>query len=402
MPLPEEFELQGFLALRPALRESWWIGTVCRLIQCQVNEDGLLLFLTDIPEEAIEEPQERDAPVLQESSNGEQTQNDGGNSGLKSVLSAGKTQSSWSDSSERPVVTFKENIKPREQSQEPARNHPQKEFSKERREFPKGNGTAAGKAEMKRDGKRKSEMKKAGHEKTADVGKQVGFINVTWFKHSTQVLIQSVTIVLHQVKAQTELRKTPVSEVKKTPVTQTQTTCSSQFIPIHHPGAFPPLPSRPGTFIPVEQVGSGSSYVIPPPVAFPGLQVNPGFTFSTGVQDQPAPMWSQSQAALQKMCMKQPQQQQQQAFFMGAQDPLKLYEQQLQQPAQPQISNMDKKMKFPDVKMQDFYWEPSYRMDRMGEGLAMMVERMKRPPPGGLCGEQEVPAGPRGATFEVS
>lgn len=26
-----------------------------------------------------------------------------------------------------------------------------------------------------------------------------------------------------------------------------------------------------------------SAYVIPPPVAFPGLQVNPGFTFSTGV-----------------------------------------------------------------------------------------------------------------------
>ena len=52
---------------------------------------------------------------------------------------------------------------------------------------------------------------------------------------------------LVQVKAQTELRKTPVSEAKKTPVTQTQTTCSSQFIPIHHPGAFPPLPSRPGT-----------------------------------------------------------------------------------------------------------------------------------------------------------
>ncbi|XP_047223032.1 nonsense-mediated mRNA decay factor SMG7 isoform X2 [Girardinichthys multiradiatus] len=502
MPLPEEFELQGFLALRPALRcldftkghqgilvdrdglpvharhqrltalGKWVADNQPGLIQCQVNEDGLLLFLTDIPEEAIEEPQERDAPVLQESSNGEQTQNDSGNSGLKSVLSAGKTQSSWSDSSERPVVTFKENIKPREQSQEPARNHPQKEFSKERREFPKGNGTAAGKGEMKRDGKRKSEMKKAGHEKTADVGKQV--------------------------KAQTELRKTPVSEVKKTPVTQTQTTCSSQFIPIHHPGAFPPLPSRPG-FPP-------SAYVIPPPVAFPGLQVNPGFTFSTGVsvpasflqsavhnqagtqagkqshipysqqrpsgpgssgqgpgpmnqvpspaqqqqpspqqalqqsvqlqvqalsqqqqsptkpvqqvgmgkspphhpglqqymqvQDQPAPMWSQSQAALQKMCMKQPQQQQQ-AFFMGAQDPLKLYEQQLQQPAQPQISNLDKKMKFPDVKMQDFYWEPSYRMDRMGEGLAMMVERMKRPPPGGLCGEQEVPAGPRGATFEL-
>ncbi|XP_038163450.1 protein SMG7 isoform X2 [Cyprinodon tularosa] len=498
LPLPEEFELQGFLALRPALRcldftrghqgilldreglplharhqrlialGKWMADNQPGLIRCRVNEDGLLLFLTDIPEEAIPEPQEKEAPVLQESSNGEQSQNDGGTAGLKSVLSAGKTQSSWSDSGERPVVTFKENIKPREQSQEPARNLPLKDLGKERRDLCKGNGTAAGtaaaigKGEPKRDGKRKSEMKKAGHEKTADV------------------------------KAQTELRKTPVSEAKKTPPTQTQTTCSSQFIPIHHPGAFPPLPSRPG-FPP-------SAYVIPPPVAFPGLQVSPGFTFPAGVsvpapflqsavhggaggqagkqshipysqqrpsgpgsagqgpgplnqvpsqaqqqqpspqqalqqsvqlqvqalnqqqqsptkpvqqggmgkspphhpglqqyiQDQTAPMWNQSQAALQKMSPLQMSMKQQQAFFLGGQDPLKLYEQQLQ----PQISNMDKKMKFPDVKIQDFYWEPSYRMERTAEGLAMMGDRMKRPPPGGMCVEQEVPRGPRGAPFE--
>uniref|UniRef100_A0A3P8SEK5 Nonsense-mediated mRNA decay factor n=1 Tax=Amphiprion percula TaxID=161767 RepID=A0A3P8SEK5_AMPPE len=508
MPLPEEFELQGFLALRPALRcldftkghqgilvdrdglpvhtrhqrlislGKWVADNQPGLIQCRVSEDGLLVFITDIPEQAIEEPQEKEAPVLQESSNGEQMPNDGGNSGLKSVLSAGKTQSSWPDSCDRPVVTFKENIKPREQSREPTRNHHQKDGSKERRDFSKGNG-AVGKGELKRDGKRKSELKKTGHEKVADAGKQV--------------------------KAQTELRKTPVSEAKKTPVTQTQTTCSSQFIPIHHPGAFPPLPSRPG-FPP-------SAYVIPPPVAFPGIQVNPGFTFSTGVsvpgpflqpavhtqagtqvqagkqshipysqqrpsgpgpgqgpgssgqgpsqaqqpqaqppsqqalqqsvqlqvqamsqqqqsptkpvqqvgmgkspphhpglqqymqvQDQPAQMWNQAQAALQKiptmqMSMKQPQQQQQQqqqqAFYMAAQDPLKLYEHQLQPPAQPQLSNMDKKLKYPDVKMQDFYWEPSYRM---GDGLAVMADRMKRPPPSGMCSEQD---GPRGPPFEL-
>ncbi|XP_028283248.1 nonsense-mediated mRNA decay factor SMG7 isoform X2 [Parambassis ranga] len=495
MPLPEEFELQGFLALRPALRcldftkghqgilvdrdnkpvlarhqrlislGKWVADNQPRLIQCRSSEDGLLVFLTDIPEQAIEEPQEKEAPVLQESSNGEQTSNDGGTSGLKSVLSAGKTQSSWPDGGERPVVTFKENIKPREQSREPARNHQQKDAGKERRDFSKGNG-AAGKG---RDGKRKSELKKGSHEKTTDAGKQV--------------------------KAQTELRKTPVSEAKKTPATQTQTTCSSQFIPIHHPGAFPPLPSRPG-FPP-------SAYVIPPPVAFPGLQVNPGFTFSTGVsvpgpflqpavhsqagtqvqagkqshipysqqrpsgpgpgqglgssgpsqapqtppqassqqalaqsvqlqvqamsqqhqsptkpvqqvgmgkspphhpglqqymqvQDQPAQMWNQAQAALQKipplqMSMKQPQQQQ--PFYMAAQDPLKLYEQQLQAPAQPQLSNMDKKMKYPD-----FYWETPYRM---GDSLAVMADRMKRPPPGGVCSEQEAPAGPRGPPFEL-
>ncbi|KAM8728713.1 nonsense-mediated mRNA decay factor SMG7 isoform 2-T2 [Acanthopagrus schlegelii] len=501
-PLPEEFELQGFLALRPALRTldftkghqgilvdrdglplhtrhqrlvslgKWVADNQPRLIQCRVSEDGLLIFITDIPEQAIEEPQEKEAPVLQESSNGEQTPNDGGNSGLKSVLSAGKTQSSWPDGSDRPVVTFKENIKPREQSREPTRNHHLKDSGKERRDFSKGNG-AAGKGELKRDGKRKSELKKAAHEKSTDAGKQV--------------------------KAQTELRKTPVSEAKKTPVTQTQTTCSSQFIPIHHPGAFPPLPSRPG-FPP-------SAYVIPPPVAFPGLQVNPGFTFSTGVsvpgpflqpgvhtqagsqagkqshipysqqrpsgpgpgqgpgssgpsqgqqpqtqppsqqalqqsvqlqvqvmsqqqqsptkpvqqvgmgkspphhpglqqymqvQDQPAQMWNQAQAALQKispmqMSMKQPQQpQQQQAFYMAAQDPLKLYEHQLQ--PQQQLSNMDKKMKYPNVKMQDFYWEPSYRI---GDGLAVMADRMKRPPPGGICPEQDPSSGPRGPPFEL-
>lgn len=491
-PLPEEFELQGFLALRPALRSldftkghqgilvdrdglpvhsrhqrlislgKWVADNQPGLIRCRVSEEGLLVFLTDIPEQAVEEPQEKEAPVLQESSNGEQTANDGVSSGLKSVLSAGKTASSWADGGDRPVVTFKENIKPREQSREPARNHHLKDSGKERRDFAKGNG-AAGKGEPKRDGKRKSEMKKGAHEKSCDAGKQV--------------------------KAQTELRRTPVSEAKKTPVTQTQTTCSSQFIPIHHPGAFPPLPSRPG-FPP-------SAYVIPPPVAFPGLQVNPGFTFSTGVsvpgpflqpgvhtqagaqagkqshipysqqrpsgpgpgssgqgpgpmnqgpsqgqqppnqpsvqlqvqqamsqqqqsptkpvqqvgmgkspphhpglqqqymqvQDQP---WSQAQAALQKlspmqMSLKQPQQQQQ-TFYMTAQDPLKLYEH------QPQISPMDKKIKYPNVKMQDFYWEPSYRI---GDGLAVMADRMKMPPPGGICPEQDPSAGPRGAPFEL-
>ncbi|XP_037538384.1 protein SMG7 [Nematolebias whitei] len=474
-PLPEEFELQGFLALRPALRcldftkghqgilvdrdglpvharhqrlvglGKWVADTQPRLIRCQVSEDGLLIFITDIPEEAIEEPQDKEAPVLQESSNGEQTQSDCGSSGLKSVLSAGKSPSSWSDCSERPVVTFKENIKPRD-SREPARNHLPKDASKERRDVLKASGPAgAGKGELKKDGKRKTEMKKSGPEKTLDPGKQVN--------------------------VQTELRKTPVSEVKKTP--GTQTTGSSQFIPIHHPGAFPPLPSRPG-FPP-------SAYVIQSPVAFPGLQVNPGFTFSTGVavpgpflqagaqvqggkqshipysqqrpsgpgssgpglmnqvpsqaqqqpgqlqvqvqqsptkpvqpvgmgkspphhpglqqqfmqvQDQPAQMWTQAQAALQKMSplqmsMKQPQQQ----FYMGTQDPLKLYEQQLQPP----VSSMDKKMKFPDVKVPDFYWD-SYVM---GDSLALMAERMKRPLQGGVCAEQESPVGPRGPTFEL-
>ncbi|XP_075878245.1 nonsense-mediated mRNA decay factor SMG7 isoform X3 [Nelusetta ayraudi] len=490
MPLPEEFELQGFLALRPALRSldftqghqgilverdglplhsrhqrlislgKWVADNQPGLVQCSVDEDGLLIFVTDIPEQAIEEPQEREAPVLQESSNGEQKSGDGGNSGLKSVLSVGKTQSSWADGSERPVVTFKENIKPRELSrgEAPQRNHHLKDGGggKERRDSAKcggGGGGGAGKAEPKRDNKRKSELKKSAHDKPADGGKQV--------------------------KAQSELRKTPP--------TQSQTSCSSQFIPIHHPGAFPPLPSRPG-FPP-------SAYVIPPPVAFPGLQVNPGFTFSSGVsvsgpflqpgvhsqagspsgkpshipysqqrpsgpgpaqgpgspaqgpaavsqgpsqqppgqppsavqlqvqalgpqqqsptkpvqqvamgkspphhpglqqyvqvQEQPAQMWNQAQAALHKISpmqmMKQPGQNPPPAFYMAPQEPLKMYEQQLQPPGQPPLAAIDKKMKFPNVKMQqDFYWEPSYRMG----------DRMKR-----LCPE-DPPAGPRGLPFE--
>jgi len=161
-----------------------------------VSEDGLLLFITDIPEQAIEEPleKEKEAPVLQESSNAEQQPNDGlGNSGLKSVLSAGKTQSSWPDGGERPVVTFKENIKPRE----PSRSQQLKDSGKERRDFNKGNGVAAGKTEPKRerDGKRKSEMKKAPHEKTADAGKQVRTLFKSYNKYfavlSARHLVQS-------------------------------------------------------------------------------------------------------------------------------------------------------------------------------------------------------------------
>lgn len=106
------------------------------------------------------------------------------------------------------------------------------------------------------------------------------------------------------------------------------------------------------------------------------------------VQDQPAQMWNQAQVALQKMQMPM---KQQQAFYMATQDPLKLYEHQLQPPTQPQLSNMDKKIKYPDVKMQDFYWEPSYRMP----------DRMKRSPPGGICSDQDA-SRPRGAPFEVS
>ncbi|XP_061653353.1 nonsense-mediated mRNA decay factor SMG7 isoform X4 [Phyllopteryx taeniolatus] len=448
-PLPEEFELQGFLALRPALRSvdftkghqgvpvdrdvlllrtrhqrlvalgKWIADNQPGLIQCRAGEDGLLLFISDIPEQAIDEPAEKDPCVLQEASNGEQALSEGGNAGLKSVLSAGKAPSSWSNGAERPVVTFKENIKPREQSREPASRGPQqKDAGKERRDLAKGNGTA-GKSELKRDGKRKCENKKGAQEKVPDAGKLV--------------------------KGQTELRKTPVSEAKKTPATQSQAaTCSSQFIPIHHPGAFPPLPSRPG-FPP-------SAFVIPTPVAFPGLQVNPGFAFSTSVsvpgpflphaqagsqvagggkqshipysqqrpsgpgssgpgQQQPPSqlqvtspakpvqqvgmakspphlqqaflqdpqLWSPSQALLQKLpASVHIQSLKPQAFYLAPQDAIKVYEQQM---APPHASTVDKKMKFPP------YWDPS--------SFRPTDDRMKRPPP-----PEQDPTGPRGRTFD--
>ncbi|XP_039737205.1 nonsense-mediated mRNA decay factor SMG7 isoform X8 [Pteropus medius] len=231
-PLPEEFELQGFLALRPSFRNldfskghqgitgdkegqqrqirqqrlisigKWIADNQPRLIQCE-NEVGKLLFITEIPELILEDPTEaKENLILQETSMIEPLAADG-NPGLKSVLSTGRNLCNNCDTGEKPMVTFKENIKPREVNRDQGRSFPPKE-----------------------------------------------------------------------VKSQTELRKTPVSEARKTPVTQTpsQASNNSQFIPIHHPGAFPPLPSRPGFPPP--------AYVIPPPVAF---SMGSGYTFPAGV-----------------------------------------------------------------------------------------------------------------------
>ncbi|XP_069794306.1 nonsense-mediated mRNA decay factor SMG7 isoform X3 [Narcine bancroftii] len=236
-PLPEEFELQGFLALRPSLR----------LIQSR-NEEGKVMFVTDIPEMANEESSEtKDNLILLEPPFLEPPSVEIGQ-GLKSVLSSGKTQSNSSESGEK-LVTFKENIKPREQN----RNHHQKEAMKERWDYNKGNDIA-NKMDVKRESnKRKSEPKKNNQDKNLDHARK-----------------QNVAV---QVKAQSEMRKTPVSEARKTPVTQSQNqTSNSQFIPIHHPGAFPPLPSRPGFPPP--------PYLVSPPVTF---QMTPGYTFPPGV-----------------------------------------------------------------------------------------------------------------------
>ncbi|XP_038650536.1 protein SMG7 isoform X4 [Scyliorhinus canicula] len=276
-PLPEEFELQGFLALRPSLRNldfssghqgivgdkegqqlrtrhqrllalgKWIAENHSRLIQSK-NEEGKLLFVTDIPELVNEESSEsKDNLILLEPPFSEPSSIEVGQ-GLKSVLSSGKTQSNSSESSEK-LVTFKENIKPRE----PNRNHHLKEGMKDRWDYNKGNDIA-NKMDVKRDSnKRKTEPKKNNQEKNLEHARK-----------------QNVAV---QVKPQSDLRKTPVSEARKTPVTQSQNqTSNSQFIPIHHPGAFPPLPSRPGFPPP--------PYLVSPPVTF---QMTPGYTFPPGV-----------------------------------------------------------------------------------------------------------------------
>ncbi|NXR05887.1 SMG7 protein, partial [Semnornis frantzii] len=279
-PLPEEFELQGFLALRPSFRNldfskghqaitgdkegqqrrirqqrliftgKWIADNQPRLIQCE-NEVGKLLFLTEIPELLLEDPSEaKESLSSQETSITEPLSTDG-SPGLKSVLSSGRSLNNNCDTGEKPMVTFKENIKPREMNREQGRIYPPKDVSRERRDYSKG--IVANKNDGKKDNnKRKTEPKKCGLEKMQEAGKQ------------------NVAV---QVKSQTEMRKTPVSEARKTPVTQTPSQASSsQFIPIHHPGAFPPLPSRPGFPPP--------AYVVPPPVAFP---MSTGYTFPGGV-----------------------------------------------------------------------------------------------------------------------
>ncbi|XP_008948006.1 PREDICTED: protein SMG7 isoform X3 [Merops nubicus] len=420
-PLPEEFELQGFLALRPSFRNldfskghqaitgdkegqqrrireqrliftgKWIADNQPRLIQCE-NEVGKLLFLTEIPELLLEDPSEaKESLALQETSIAEPLSTDG-SPGLKSVLSSGRSLSNNCDAGEKPMVTFKENIKPREMSREQGRVFPSKE-----------------------------------------------------------------------VKSQTEMRKTPVSEARKTPVTQTPSQASSsQFIPIHHPGAFPPLPSRPGFPPP--------TYVVPPPVAF---SMSTGYTFPGGVSvpgtflqptahspagnqvqggkqshipysqqrpsgpgpmtqgpqqtpppsqqplsSLPAQATAQSASQLQVQALAQQQQQQsptkavqglgkspphhsgfqqypqtdsskqlwnppqvqgslgkimpvKQSYYLQAQDPLKLFEQSLQPPVMQQ-QPLEKKMKpFPmepynqnpsEVKVPEYYWDSSYGM----------------------------------------
>ncbi|XP_075038344.1 nonsense-mediated mRNA decay factor SMG7 isoform X4 [Mixophyes fleayi] len=272
LPLPEEFELQGFLALRPAFRNldfsrghqaiigdretqhrrlrpirlsslgKWISENQPRLIQYHTVQ-GEVSFFTDIPEVMIEDADEAEDRSSPQEPRQAETQKSEGSPGLKSVLSSGRSPSC--ESSEKPVVTFKENIKPLEVNREvPARSYTRSlNAGKEQRDYNKGMNTAVNKKDN--NSKRKNELKKTGAEKIQEPAKQSIAVQV----------------------------KTPVSEARKTSVTPTTSpSTNTQFIPIHHPGAFPPLPSRPGFPPP--------AYVIPPPVAF---SMSSGYNFPTGV-----------------------------------------------------------------------------------------------------------------------
>uniref|UniRef100_A0A6I8PPR4 Nonsense-mediated mRNA decay factor n=1 Tax=Xenopus tropicalis TaxID=8364 RepID=A0A6I8PPR4_XENTR len=235
--------------LRLAAVGKWISENQPQLIQYRTVE-GELLFFTDIPElltEDIDETEDRSSP---QEFNQTDTHKAEGSPGLKSVLSTGRSLSC--DTNEKPVVTFKENIKPQELNRDvPSRSYTRSgNVAKDQRDYNKSLNNAVNKKDN--NNKRKNELKKMCVEKTAEPGKQ------------------SIAV---QVKSQTELRKTPVSEARKTAVTPTSSPSSStQFIPIHHPGAFPPLPSRPGFPPP--------AYVIPPPVAF---SMSSGYSFPAGV-----------------------------------------------------------------------------------------------------------------------
>ncbi|KAG9460211.1 hypothetical protein GDO78_023292, partial [Eleutherodactylus coqui] len=185
-----------------------------RLLQYRTVQ-GEVSFSTDIPEVMMEDADDTEdfSPLEARQLDTQRTE---GSPGLKSVLSTGRSPNG--ESSEKPVVTFKENIKPQEINREvPARSYTRTaNAGKEQRDFIKGINATVNKKDN--NSKRKNDLKKPGTDKVQEPTKQSIAVQV----------------------------KTPVSEARKTPVTPTSSpSTNTQFIPIHHPGAFPPLPSRP-------------------------------------------------------------------------------------------------------------------------------------------------------------
>lgn len=133
------------------------------------------MFITEIPELILEDPSEAKENLnLQETSMIESLATDG-NPGLKSVLSTGRNLSNNCDTGEKPVVTFKENIKPREANRDQGRSFPPKEV---RRDCSKG--VTVTKSDGKKDSsKRKTEPTKCTLEKLQETGKQSVAVQVS-------------------------------------------------------------------------------------------------------------------------------------------------------------------------------------------------------------------------------
>lgn len=132
-----------------------------------------MLFITEIPELILEDPSEaKENLILQETSVVESLATDG-SPGLKSVLSTGRNPSNSCDSGEKPVVTFKENIKPREVNQ--GRSFPPKEV---RRDCSKG-VTVTQEDGQKDSSKRTAETKRCTLGKLQETGKQSVAVQVS-------------------------------------------------------------------------------------------------------------------------------------------------------------------------------------------------------------------------------
>lgn len=145
-----------------------------RLIQCE-NEVGKLLFITEIPELILEDPSEtKENLILQETSVIESLATDG-SPGLKSVLSTGRNPSNNCDPGEKPVVTFKENVKPREVNRDQGRSFPPKEVSRAC-----SKGIAVTKDDGKKDStKRRAETKRCTLGRLQETGKQSVAVQVS-------------------------------------------------------------------------------------------------------------------------------------------------------------------------------------------------------------------------------
>uniref|UniRef100_A0A8C6ZTI5 Nonsense-mediated mRNA decay factor n=1 Tax=Nothoprocta perdicaria TaxID=30464 RepID=A0A8C6ZTI5_NOTPE len=409
-PLPEEFELQGFLALRPSFRNldfskghqaitgdkegqqrrirqqrliftgKWIADNQPRLIQCE-NEVGKLLFLTEIPELILEDPSEaKESLALQETSIAEPLSTDG-SPGLKSVLSTGRSLNNNCDAGEKPMVTFKENIKPREVNREQGRIYPPKDVSRERRDYSKGIVACF--------------LSLAGFPPpTYVVPPPVAFSMSTGYTFPGGVSVPGTFL---QPTAHSPAGN-QVQAGKQSHIPYSQQRPSGPGPMTQGPQQTPPPTQQPLSSLPAQATAQSAGQLQvqalaqqqqqSPTKAVQGLGKSP--PHHSGFQQYPQTdsskqLWNppQVQGSLGKiMPVKQ-------SYYLQAQDPLKLFEQSLQPPVMQQ-QPLEKKMKpFPmepynqnpsEVKVPEYYWDSSYGMadNRVMAQQSSMDRRGKR------------------------